>query len=136
NVKQLGAASDSGTDLYFSATKLYLAQSLLLNTNVRLTKANQFGLLGFGGERHNRYQPKLEMSAAYLITRQWVAGMEYRMKPRNLALDNEKDAWDVFVAWFPNKNLSLTAAWVNLGDITVLNPKRQQGWYLSLQAGF
>lgn len=136
NVKQLGAASDSGTDLYLSATKLYLAQSLLLGTTLRLTKANQFGLLGFGGDQRNHYQPKLEMSAAYLISRQWVAGFEYRMKPRNLALDHEKDAWDAFVAWFPNKNVSLTAAWVNLGDITVFNPKRQQGWYLSLQAGF
>ena len=136
SVKQLGAARESGVDFYLSATKLLLAQSLLLNANVRLTRANQFGLLGFGGDKHDQYQAKLEFSAAWLLSRQWVAGLEYRMKPRNLALDHEKDAYDAFVAWLPNKNVSLTAAWVSLGDITTFNPKRQHGWYLSLQTGF
>ena len=65
-----------------------------------------------------------------------VAGAEYRMKPRNLGVDNEKDYYDAFVAWFPTKNVSITAAYVSLGDITVFNPKRQNGFYLSLQAGF
>jgi hypothetical protein len=136
NVRQLGAKHERGTDLYLSATKLLLKQSLLLNGTVRATKANQLGLLGFGGDLHDRYQLQAEMSAAWLITRQWVAGVEYRSKPRNLSVDNEKDYYDAFVAFFPGKHVSLTAAWVNLGDITVFNPKRQQGWYLSLQAGF
>lgn len=94
------------------------------------------GLLGFGGERGNHYQPMLEASAAYLFSPSVVAGVEYRMKPRNLAVDNEKDYYDAFIAWFPSKHLSVTAAWVALGDITVLNPTRQKGFYLSLQAGF
>jgi Protein of unknown function (DUF3034) len=136
NVKQLGAAKDRGLDFNLSATKLFLAQSMLLNGNVRLTRANQFGLLGFGGDKHNQYQARFEFSAAWLISRHWVAGVEYRMRPQNLKVDNEKDAYDAFVAWFPNKNVSLTAAWVNLGDITTFNPKRQHGWYLSLQTGF
>jgi len=51
NVKQLGAKDDHGIDYYFSATKIYLAQSLLVNGTVRLTKANQMGLLGFGGDK-------------------------------------------------------------------------------------
>ena len=136
NVRQLGAREDHGTDLYLSATKLLLDQSLLLNGTVRASKANQLGLLGFGGDKHDRYQLLGEVSAAYLINRQWVAGLEYRVKPRNLSVDNEKDYYDAFVAFFPSKNVSLTAAWVNLGDITIFNPKRQQGWYLSLQAGF
>lgn len=136
SVKQLGAAKENGTDFYVSATKLFLAQNLLLNANVRVTRANQFGLLGFGGDKHDQYQARLEWSAAWLLSRHWVAGMEYRMKPRNLAIDNEKDAYDAFVAWLPNKNVSLTAAWVSLGDITTFNPKHQHGWYLSLQTGF
>ena len=37
----IGAKSDSGTDVYVSATKLYLAQSLLLNATMRMTKAPQ-----------------------------------------------------------------------------------------------
>jgi hypothetical protein len=37
----------SGTDLYLSATKLLLDKSLLLNTTLRYTNANQNGLLGW-----------------------------------------------------------------------------------------
>ena len=136
NVKQLGAKNDSGVDYYVSATKLYLAQSLLVNATLRLTKANQMGLLGFGGDKKNQYEAELEGSIAYLINRKLVLGAEYRMKPRNLGVDNEKDYYDLFLAYFPSKNLSITAAYVNLGDITIFNPKKQTGWYLSLQAGF
>ena len=136
NVKDLGAKSDSGIDYYLAATKLFLDQSLLVNATVRATKANQMGILGFGGDKSDRYQAMLESSVAYLLNRQWVVGAEYRMKPRNLGADNEKDYYDAFVAWFPSKNLSLTLAYVSLGDITIYNPKRQDGVYLSVQAGF
>jgi hypothetical protein len=54
----------------------------------------------------------------------------------SLALLDEKAYYDAFVAWFPNKHVSLTAAYAVLGDITVFNPVRQRGPYLSLQAGF
>ena len=136
NVKQLGAKDDKGTDFYISATKIYLAQSLLVNGTLRMTKANQMGLLGFGGDLENKYQPQLEGSIAYLVNRKLVVGAEYRMKPRNLGVDKEKDYSDIFVAYFPTKNFSVTAAYAQLGDITVFNPKTQRGWYLSLQAGF
>lgn len=137
SVRQLGAANENGIDYYIAATKILLDQSLLLNGTLRATKANQMGLLGFGGDRHDRYQPMLEVSAAYLFNRQLAAGAEYRMKPHdNLAVDQEKDYYDLFVAYFPTKNVSITAAYAVLGDITVLNPTRQRGLYLSLQAGF
>lgn len=135
-VSQLGAKSDSGTDLYLSATKLYLARCLLLNGTLRFTKANQMGILGFGGDKKDRYEPMLEASLAWLVTRKLVLGAEYRMKPNNLGVDNERAYKDVFVAYFPNRNLSLTAAYVDLGDITIFNPARQRGWYFSAQAGF
>lgn len=136
NVTQLGAKSDTGTDIYLSATKILLDQSLLLNGTVRATKANQMGILGFGGDLNNSYQLKPEISVAYLINKNLVAGVEYRSKPENLKLDHEKAYYDAFVAWFPSKNLSVTAAYARLGDITVFNPKNQRGWYLSVQAGF
>ncbi|MFZ6847922.1 DUF3034 family protein [Undibacterium sp. RuRC25W] len=135
NVTQLGAKDDQGTDYYVSATKLFLAQSLLLNGTVRLTKANQMGLLGFGGDKHDHYQAMAEASAAYLLNRKVAVGVEYRQKPSNLSVDHEKAYYDGFLAWFPNKNLSLTLAYVTLGDITVFNPKNQRGWYLSVQIG-
>ncbi|MDB5936565.1 MAG: hypothetical protein JWQ01_3909 [Massilia sp.] len=135
-VTQLGAADENGVDYYVAATKILLDHSLLLNGTVRATKANQMGLLGFGGDKGDRYQAKLEVSAAYMISRKLVAGVEYRMKPRNLGADNEKAYYDAFVAWFPSKQVSVTAAYAVLGDITVFNPVRQRGMYLSVQAGF
>lgn len=136
SVKQLGAKDENGVDYYLAATKLYLQQSVLLNATVRATRANQMGLLGFGGDKKDRYQAKLEVSAAYMFTRKLVAGAEYRMKPRNLGVDNEKAYYDAFIAWFPTKNVSVTAAYAVLGDITIFNPKNQKGAYLSVQAGF
>ncbi|HEY5799232.1 MAG TPA: DUF3034 family protein [Burkholderiaceae bacterium] len=132
----LGAKDNNGVDLYVSATKLLLSHSLLVNGTLRYTKANQMGLLGFGGDKGDKREAMLEGSVAYLLNRQWVAGLEYRMKPRNLGVDPEKDYYDAFVAWFPNKHFSVTAAYAVLGDITVFNPKRQRGLYLSVQAGF
>jgi hypothetical protein len=136
SVMQLGAKDENGVDYYVAATKLLLENSLLLNGTVRATRANQMGLLGFGGDQRDQYQAKLEVSAAYLINRKLVAGVEYRMKPSNLGVDHEKAYYDAFIAWFPTKNVSVTAAYAVLGDITVFNPTRQKGAYLSIQTGF
>lgn len=136
NVKQLGAKDDSGFDYYVAATKVLFEQSLLVNATVRATRANQMGILGFGGDRGNAMRLMPEASVAYLFTRKLAGGVEYRRKPHNLAADPEKDYYDAFVAWFPNRNVSVTAAYAVLGDITVFNPTRQRGWYLSLQTGF
>jgi hypothetical protein len=133
-LKAIGAASNSGTDFYVSATKLLLAQSLLLNGTLRFTKANQFGLLGFGGDKSNAYHAEFESSVAYLVSKNVAIGGEYRMKPNNLSFAREQDAYDAFIAWAPNKHVSLTAAYVALGDIATI--KNQRGLYVSLQAGF
>jgi len=130
----IGAKDDSGTDFYLSATKLYLAQSLLLNGTVRLTKANQTGILGFGGDRNDSYKPEFEGSAAYLLSRKFAIGAEYRMKPNNLGIANEDDWWDVFVAWAPTKHVSLTVAWADLGNVVIKD--HQHGLYASVQIGF
>lgn len=130
----IGAQDDSGIDIYISATKLYLAQSLLLNGTVRFTEANQFGILGFGGDKDDGYEPQLELSAAYLLSRNLAIGAEYRTKPDNLNIAAEDDAWDVFIAWAPVKNVSLTVAYVDLGNIVIAD--NQRGVYASLQVGF
>lgn len=133
-VRAIGARDDRGTDYYLSATKLYLGQSLLLNATVRFTEANQFGILGFGGDKHDGYSAQLEASAAYLLTRNLAIGAEYRGKPDNLGIAVEDDAWDVFVAWAPVKHVSLTVAYVDLGNIVIAD--HQRGVYASLQVGF
>ena len=133
-VRAVGGRHDSGVDYYVAATKLYLDRSLLLNATLRLTKANQFGLLGFGGDRGDGYSAQFEGSAAWLVNRRLALGAEVRTKPDNLGFAKEDAAFDVFAAYALSKHLSLTAAYVDLGDIATF--KDQRGFYLSLQAGF
>ncbi len=132
-IAAVGGKGSVGTDYYVAATKLFLAQSLLANVTVRATKANQFGILGFGGDRHNSYTAQMEASAAYLVSRKLAFGGEFRTKPNNLGVAKEDASFDLFAAYFLNKNLSLTAAYVNLGNIVLHD--NQDGVYLSLQAG-
>lgn len=133
-VRAIGADDHRGTDVYVSATKLLLSQSLLLNGTLRSTQANQFGILGFGGDRNDGRSLQFEASAAYLINRRLAVGAEYRTKPNNLRIADEDDAWDVFVAWAPNRYASLTLAYVDLGNIVIRDGQR--GVYASLQVGF
>jgi hypothetical protein len=130
----IGARQPDGVDFYLAATKLFLAQSLLVDVTLRETKANQFGLLGFGGDRNDGYSLEYEGSAAVLLARNLAVGAEARTKPNNLGFAKEGTAYDVFGAYFFNKNLSATLAFVSLGPIA--NQGVQNGVYLSLQAGF
>ncbi len=130
----IGAKHDSGVDLYVNATKLYLRQSLLLNATVRFTKANQTGILGFGGDRNDSYRAQFEGSAAYLLSRKVAIGAEYRMKPDNLRIAREEDWYDAFIAYTPNHHLSVTLAYADLGNIVI--KAHQRGLYASVQAGF
>jgi Protein of unknown function (DUF3034) len=139
----------SGTDVYVSATKLFLAQSVLVNATLRSTNANQNGLLGFGSGAPGKNSRSIvpEFSIAYLLSKNVAIGAEYRGKPNNLeALGRaaglggglKEEAWkDIFIAWAPSKNVSLTLAYVDLGRIIPgITPKRQTGVYLSGQIAF
>ena len=130
----VGARSADGLDVYLAATKLFLAQSLLLDLTVRATRANQFGLLGFGGDRTQGYRAEAEGSAAVLLTRSLAIGAEFRTRPDNLRFAHEDPAFDAFLAWFVDKHVSATLAFVQLGRIA--GQGSQGGLYLSLQAGF
>lgn len=132
-ITAVGGKDDSGTDYYVAATKLLLDRSLLLNGTVRMTRANQTGLLGFGGPNNSDYSPQFEGSVAWLASKRLAFGAEYRSKPDNLGL-REDDWIDLFAAYALNKNVSVTAAWVDLGEIATF--KDQSGFYISLQAGF
>lgn len=133
----LGAHETSGTDTYLSASKLLFSavagRNVLLNATLRNTDANQGGLLGFGGDQGSRSW-MAEGSVGVFITPQWVVGTEYRQKPNNLSVAEEDDWQSLYTAYFFNKHLSLTGAWLDLGDIAGLTSQR--GGYLSLQAAF
>lgn len=144
-------AKRSGTDFYVSATKLLLGQSLLLNGTLRATKANQNGLLGFGatlGGNENKYSLQPEFSIAYLLSKNVAIGAEYRFMRNKLetagrgaGLGNglrSEDWKDLFIAWAPNKNFSLTFAYVDLGVIVPVTSgnRKQTGYYVSAQVAF
>ena len=133
----LGADKTSGTDMYLSASKLLFSavagRNMLFNATLRNTNANQGGLLGFGGDQSSRSW-MAEGSVGVFITPQWVVGAEYRQKPDNLSAAEEDDWQSLYTAYFFNKHLSLTGAWLDLGDIAGL--PSQRGGYLSLQAAF
>lgn len=134
----VGAQDDSGVDVYLSASKLYLAgfagRNILLNGTLRATRANQLGLLGFGGDRNDDYEVMLEASAAIMLNPQTLVGIEYRQKPDNLSFAGEDDWADLFIAYFPNKQISFVAAYADMGSIAGLD--HQTGVYLSVQASF
>ncbi|MEO6322173.1 MAG: DUF3034 family protein [Polaromonas sp.] len=144
-------AKRHGTDFYVSATKLMLGQGLLLNGTLRATQANQNGLLGFGatlGGDKSRYRLQPELSVAYLVSKNIAVCAEYRFMRNRLetagraaGLGNglrSSDWKDVFIAWAPNKNVSLTLAWVDLGLIVpaTTGNRKQTGYYLSAQVAF
>lgn len=146
----LGAKKD-GVDVYVSATKLFLAQGILVNGTLRATNANQNGLLGFGGTlggARDQHQLMPELSLAWLVNRHLALGLEYRRMPNNLQDPGAaaglgdglraQDWRDIFVAWAPNKNASVTLAYVDLGVIVpaTTNNRTQTGAYLSVQLAF
>lgn len=134
----IGARDSSGIDLYIAATKVLLnavaGRNLLLNGTLRATKANQTGLLGFGTAQSNDYQLLFEGSAAILLNYNVAVGIEFKQKPNELAFANEQHWRDAFVAWFINKNLSVTAGYVDLGSIAGF--ANQQGYYLSVEGAW
>jgi hypothetical protein len=144
-------AKRRGTDFYVSATKLFLAKGILLNGTLRATKANQNGLLGHGatlGGAKNSYEFLPEVSVALLLRNNLAIGAEYRKMSNRLQVagnaaglgDGLKSSdWkDLFIAWAPSKNLSLTLAYVDLGQIVPATTakRRQTGTYLSAQVAF
>lgn len=135
--RAVGAARGEDVDLYLAATKVYFAaldgQNVIVDATLRRTRANQFGLLGFGGDGSG-YSLKPELSAAVWLTDEVLLGAEYRDKPNNLANLREDGAEDVFLAWAPVKNLTFTGAWSDLGRIA--GKAAQRGVYLSVWLGY
>ncbi len=130
----IGAQQDTDTELYLSATKLWLAPGILVNATARHTRANQNGILGFGGDREDDKRWLAEVFAAYLITDKLATGIEYKQQPNNLGFARQDDWKDVFLLYTPTKNLTLAAAYVDLGDIAL--QRNQRGFYASLTLQF
>ena len=133
-VHAMGARSAVGTDFTVSATKLLLGASVLANATVRVTNANQFGLLGFGGDKHAQRSVQFEGSLAYMLSRRLVIGGELRTRPDNLGIAREDDARNLFVAWAVGRHATVTAAYVDIGSVATF--ANQRGGLLSLQVAY
>jgi len=131
----IGARKSSDTDFYLTATKVWLAglagRNAVGTLTLRATRANQLGLLGFGGDNKDSYSLMPELSLAVLLTDNIALGGEYRRKPDNLRAFREDDFGDVFLAWFVNRHVAVTLAYAKLGSIA--GKPSQDGAYLSLQ---
>lgn len=150
-IEALGARAN-GTTYYIAATKLFLdglfGRYTLINVGLRLTNSNDNGLLGFGGISRNggydrSYQVEPNVSFAQFITRDIAVGYDFRAMPHYQLVGynglgnaiSKTNPWqDVFVAVFPTKNISITAAYARLG--TVASVPNQNGLYVSLTASF
>jgi hypothetical protein len=147
-LKSEGAISSaSGVDFYLAATKTVKLGSVpvVLDSTFRVTKANQFGLLGFGGgsNGHNGYQLEPEFSVGAFVAANVAIGGEYRYSPNNISSAvagiQEQSKWDIFAALFLNSHFALTAAYLNLGQVGPRLPTmtpNQQGLYLQAQGAF
>ncbi len=135
----LGSTRSSDTEPYVAVTKLWFGAgpagwNLLTNVTLRGTRANQMGLLGFGGDKGDSMKIKPEASVAVLPKDNLAIGVEWRSKPSLLTAAPETRAADLFVAWWPMRNVSLTAAWLDLGQIA--NKTSQRSSYVSAQVEF
>jgi hypothetical protein len=131
----IGARKGSDTDVYVAATKVWLGgafgRNALANVTLRSTRGNQMGLLGFGGDKKGSRSLEPEVTGAVLLTDNLALGADYRWKPDNLSVFKEENFGDVFLAWFPHRNVAITGAWARLGSIA--GKKRQDGPYISIQ---
>lgn len=132
-VLAVGATDNDGLDFTLSASKLILAESLLVSATGRLTEANQGGLLGFGGAASGGRSLQFEGSLAYQLSRRAVVGAEVRTKPDRLGL-GEDDWFDLFAAYALTDNFTLAAAYVDLGSIATF--ENQRGALFSAQFAF
>ena len=132
--RALGARRASSVDAWLAATRVWLSGPLgrtwLADVTLRNSEANQFGILGFGGDLGGR-RWLFEGSLAASATDAVIVGAEYRQKPDNLGVFREQRAWDAFVAWLPAKQASITLAWADLGPIA--DHAAERGPYVSLQ---
>ena len=136
--KLIGAQRDADVEGYLTASRLFMGAAfgynVVVNGGLRYSRANETGLLGFGGDRRDKRSVLKEGGVALLFNPHWAVGVDYREKPDNLSFAGENDWVDMFVGYFPNKHVSFVLAYARLGEIATLDD--QNGTYLSIQGSF
>ncbi len=145
--KALGV-SKSSTDIYVAASKIVnLGKTVLFNVAVRGSKANELGFLGFGGGNttgaKTGYSVLPEVSAEVFAAENVIVGAEYRAQADNSVAGtagyiHTNGAYDLHIVYVANKNLTLTAAYTNLGVVApvALGSGKQNGLLVQGQVSF
>lgn len=124
----------TGYDFYLVASKL-ITQSpwpVLLSGGVLSTNGRATGVLGYDDERDETLFGNIDV----LPRKDVAVGFEYKQGAQFSDFKNS-DYWDVHVAWFVNKNLTLVGAYVNSGDEkSTSHVGFGQGLVLSIQYAF
>lgn len=148
-LKTAAGIDKSGTDVYAAASKIVNigGKTVLLNGVLRASKANQLGLLGFGGGTtvgaKTGYSVKPELSVEVFAAENVIVGAEYRAQPSNGVTGTEgivhqNAAYDFHIVYVANKNFTLTAAYTNLGQVApaFTGSNKQNGMLLQGQVNF
>lgn len=104
---------NDGFDVYLVATKLItqLPMPLLISAGVLSTQGHVNGVSGFDHKRTEVFFGNID-----LFPVSWLAvGYELKMGP-DYGSYKDSDYWDMHIAWFVNKNLTLAAAYTGAGD--------------------
>lgn len=142
----------SSTDVYGAVSKIVSmgGKNVLLNGVLRATKANELGLLDFGGGSatpgaSTSYKIEPELSAEIFVASNVIVGAEYRRQPNYAVAGtgqatflSQSSAYDFNVVYVANSNFTLTAAYVNLGAVAPAanGYTRQNGLFLQGQVNF
>ncbi len=105
-------ADNSGVDFYAVATKLITQTPLpvLLSGGVLSSKEYVTGVAGFDGDS----DITVFGNAAVILPYNLALGVEYKQGSKYDTFENA-NYWDVSLAWFANRNLTLAAAYVDAG---------------------
>jgi len=124
----------SGEDWYAVATKTIaqLPIPVILSGGVLSTQEYVTGVLGFNDKRKLTGFFNIDL----VLPKGFVVGYEFKQGARFATVQNA-NYWDAHLAWIPNKNLTLIAAYTATGDYT--GSRRQglgNGFVLSAQYAF
>ncbi len=121
----VGARHRRDADFYLSASKRWLAglfdRNVFADLTLHYTRANQIGILGFGGDRGDDRELMVEGAIGVFLTRHVACGFAYRQPLDNLSFAPQDDWLDAFIGVFPHQHLSVVAAYADLGTVATLH---------------
>jgi hypothetical protein len=132
----LGTLRSSGQDWYAVATKTVnlLPVPVIISGGLLSTQEFVTGALGFSNKRELTGFANIDV----VLPHGFVVGYEFKQGARFSNVQNT-NYWDAHLAWIPNKNLTVIAAYTGTGDYGKVGNTRTglgNGFVLSAQYAF